>query len=120
MVTKAMAAASMFSLPVGGKIWDTLPTRDGTYTIRTSALAGAARPEGLSATNREAGIRTAVQRGNKLDAIDVTKGLREHGGKLEISDGNNRMHVARERGEPVVRVNLSVWTRALWKKHFGP
>lgn len=94
----------MFDVTPGAKIWSKLPSRSGTYVVKTSLLANARRPAGLRATNRATGIREGIARGFKFGAIRVTRGAR---GGLTISDGNNRLRVARERGEKFVKVRIS-------------
>ena len=102
-VSAAEARASMFDVRAGARIWNKLPTRSGTFVIRTSVLSSAKRPEGLAETHREMGIREGVARGVKFRAINVS---RTSAGKLEVHDGNNRLTVARERGEAFVKVRL--------------
>ena len=101
---KLQAKRSMFAVKAGQRVHDKIPTRAGTYTVKLAALSGAARPTGLAATNREVGIREALRRGMKFGAISVHA---TSGGRLEVHDGNNRLAVARERGESVVRVRLT-------------
>jgi hypothetical protein len=95
----------MFDVRPGSKVWDKLPTRDGTFVVKLSVLSKAAHPDGTKRTNREVGIREGVSRGVKFRPLQVisTKG----GKKLEVFDGNNRLAVARERGEKFVRIRLS-------------
>ncbi|HEY3497127.1 MAG TPA: hypothetical protein VGK73_20655, partial [Polyangiaceae bacterium] len=96
--------ASMFQNPKTTRVRSSLPDRGGTFTVRLSALTGAKRPPGAGETHREVGIREAIARGIKFRPINVT---RTQSGRLDVNDGNNRLAIARERGEQFVRVRLS-------------
>jgi hypothetical protein len=103
-VGRSQAERSMFDLRPGQRVHSELPRRAGTYVVKLSALTSAARPAGLEATNRESGIREALRRRIKFGAIKVHATA---SGKLEVHDGNNRLAVARERGERVAKVRLT-------------
>lgn len=85
-------------------VLDRLPTRDGVYVMNLSALDGVAYTNFVP--GRVEGIRQALDRGIKLPPLKM---VIEENGNVDITDGNHRLRVYRERGITQVEVKFDIW-----------
>lgn len=89
--------------PVRRGVTSQVPTKNGIYKIKLSALDHVAYTNFVP--GRVEGVRAALDKGVKLPPLSLAVGKR---GDIDIVDGNHRLRVYRERGYDTVEARFDV------------